>query len=50
MVPLVEEVKRLGKIVCVAFFLEGKGLHPELKLSADRFCDLTPYFKGSWGG
>jgi uncharacterized LabA/DUF88 family protein len=39
--PLVEEVKRLGKIVHVEFFGESYGLNLKLKLVADRFIDLT---------
>jgi hypothetical protein len=39
-VPLVEEVKRLGKRVHVHFF--GGHAHPELKLVADAFEDITP--------
>jgi uncharacterized LabA/DUF88 family protein len=39
-VPLVEEVKRQGRNVFVAFFKEN-GLSPELLLAADDFLDLT---------
>ncbi len=43
--PLVTEVKRLGRFVCVAFFQEpGLGLNPALRLAADDFMDLTPTF------
>jgi hypothetical protein len=47
-VPLVEEVKRLGKRVHVAFF-DCDGLSPQLKLAADRFNDLTSLFNRKWG-
>lgn len=39
-VPLVQEVKRLGRNVFLAFFKEN-GLNPELHLEADDFLDLT---------
>lgn len=39
-VPLVKEVKSLGKVAYVAFF-EREGLNPALKIEADRFTDLT---------
>jgi len=38
-VPLVQEVKRLGKIVCVAFF-EKSGLNPALMQESDIFIPL----------
>jgi uncharacterized LabA/DUF88 family protein len=48
-VPLVEEVKRLGKVVHVAFFGEkGRGLSPELRLASDRFWELEYAFAASW--
>ena len=48
-VPLVEEVKRLGKVVHVAFFSEGRhGLSPELRLASDRFWKLEYAFSGAW--
>jgi len=48
-VPLVEEVKRLGKVVHVAFFEgEGCGLSPELRLASDNFWHLNEFFLGSW--
>lgn len=37
--PVIEEVKRLGKLVYVWFFEDG--LHPSVKLAADHFTDLT---------
>lgn len=37
-VPLVEEVKRLGKRVVIRFFEEST--HPELKLAVDHFEDI----------
>jgi len=48
-VPLVEEVKRLGKTVHVIFFGEkGRGLNPELRLASDRFWELEQAFAASW--
>jgi uncharacterized LabA/DUF88 family protein len=49
-VPLVEEVKRLGKIVYVAFF-RGKelGLNPELRIASDVFWPLDDTFAYKWG-
>ena len=44
--PLVEEVKREGKIVNLAFF--SHGLSPALRLSADTLYDLTGYFQERW--
>jgi hypothetical protein len=44
-VPLVEEVKRLGKLVWVWFLADEKyGLNPALKLAADHFMDMTNEF------
>jgi len=49
-VPLVEEVKRRGKIVYVAFFGGGPemGLSPELRLVADRFFQLNAQVSATW--
>jgi uncharacterized LabA/DUF88 family protein len=48
-IPLVEEVKRRGKRVFLAFFSgEGLGLSEDLKLAADSFVDLTDGFLGLW--
>jgi uncharacterized LabA/DUF88 family protein len=46
-VPLVDEVKRLGKIVCVAAF-SSSGLSLALRLSSDAFVDLEAPFKDRW--
>lgn len=46
-VPLVEEVKRLGKLVYVWFFAQ-EGLNPALRLAADRFFDLSEGFLATW--
>ena len=48
-VPLVEEVKRLGKIVCVVFFQEIDGLNPDLKMVSDFMLPVDSAFKASWG-
>jgi uncharacterized LabA/DUF88 family protein len=48
-VPLVEEVKRLGKVVYVAFFRgEGLGLSPELRLASDMFLEMDGFFAERW--
>jgi uncharacterized LabA/DUF88 family protein len=46
-VPLVEEVKSLGKQVIISFFKEY-GLSPSLRRAADAYYDLTPYFVKQW--
>jgi hypothetical protein len=46
-VPLVTEVKRFGRIVCVAFF-ESDGLHAALRLAADHFLPLDSVFDQVW--
>jgi len=48
-VPLVQEVKRLGKNVFVLFFQDmGLGLAKELRLIADRFVNLSDEFVHRW--
>lgn len=48
-VPLVEDVKRLGKQVFVMFFKgEGLGLSEELRRSADGFFDFSSFFTQCW--
>jgi hypothetical protein len=46
-VPLVEDVKRLGKIVIVSFFDDG-GLNRDLRETADEYADLTEQFSTRW--
>lgn len=46
-VPLVEEVKRFGKVVHVVFF-GSHGLSPDLRRSADVFLDISDIFKAAW--
>lgn len=47
--PMVESVKRLGKLVIVAFFEEkGHGLSEDLKLAADCFISLDKDLKRSF--
>ena len=46
-VPLVEEVKRLGKVVHV-LFPEAYGLGDKLRLASDDFTDLTSEFTQRW--
>lgn len=45
-VPLVEEVKRLGKPVLLWFF--SNGLSPDLRRTCDEFHDLTSTFVTFW--
>lgn len=45
-VPLVQEVKRLGKIVDVAFF--GTVVHPALLIASDTFRALDKTFVAAW--
>jgi hypothetical protein len=47
-VPLIQEVKRVGKNVFVSFFGEGAGLAKEVRLVADRFSDFTAQFVTRW--
>jgi uncharacterized LabA/DUF88 family protein len=48
-VPLVTEVKRLGKLVFVVFFSTGElGLSPELRLASDTFFGLDDAFTSAW--
>ncbi len=47
-VPLVNEVKRLGKQVCVAFFGPEFGLNSELKLASDSFANIQKEFVLRW--
>ena len=46
-IPLVEEVKRLGKLVFGCFFGE-QGLNPEFRLTCDAFIDITLHFVEQW--
>lgn len=46
-VPLVSELKHLGKVIYVAFFA-ASGLSPELRLAADGFFELEPFFFDQW--
>jgi uncharacterized LabA/DUF88 family protein len=46
-IPVVEELKRLSKLVYVWFFAQ-EGLHPDLRLAAEYFKDLTEDLVGSW--
>ena len=47
-IPLIEEVKRLGKQIFVAFI--SQGLSPELPLVADAFIDVTSMLNSTWLG
>ena len=46
-VPLVEEVKRIGKVVYISFF-RGSGLNNELALASDTFMYVDEFFLGKW--
>jgi uncharacterized LabA/DUF88 family protein len=46
-VPLVDEVKRLGKVVYVEFFRQS-GLSNNLRLAADRFFEMDEFFLHQW--
>ena len=48
-VPLVDEIKRRGKNIYIAFFAgTGLGLSPELRLRADGFHALEADFEATW--
>jgi uncharacterized LabA/DUF88 family protein len=48
-VPVIEELKRMGRTVYVAFFTEDQaGLNEELRLCCDKFFTLSPVFVKSW--
>ena len=46
-VPLIDEVKRQGRVVVVAFF-ERDGLNPDLRLEADHFVSLDRVVFDAW--
>ena len=46
-VPLVMELKRLGKVVSVAFF-SNSGMSPDLRLASDNFYELEAVFIEAW--
>lgn len=46
-IPLVEEVKRLGKLVYVTFF-DDENLSEEFKMAVDRFFDLSELLVQTW--
>jgi uncharacterized LabA/DUF88 family protein len=46
-IPLIEEVKRIGKRVHLWFF-DAPGLNPRLKQSADAYYDLWTSFERAW--
>ena len=45
--PVITEVKRMGRVVCLAFFSQF-GLSAKLKISCDGFWDIGPQFKQAW--
>jgi hypothetical protein len=48
-VPVVREVQRLGKVVCLIFFEHSAaGLNQDLRLASDRFFDMTKDFCDKW--
>jgi hypothetical protein len=46
-VPLVEEIKRIGKVVYISFF-RGSGLNNELALASDTCLYIDKFFLGKW--
>ncbi len=46
-VPVVNEVKRLGKVVYVSTFA-GSSLSEDLRLASDMFFDVEPFFCDQW--
>ncbi len=47
--PVISEVKRLGKRVCLMGFTEaGANISLDLKLSADYFIPVDPFFLANW--
>lgn len=46
-VPLVEAVKRLGKVVYLVFF-KRTGLSDDLWMAADAFFEMEPFFNDCW--
>jgi uncharacterized LabA/DUF88 family protein len=49
-VPLVNEVKRCGRLVIVAFLESVDGLSEELKFAADTFIALDALLEQAWAG
>lgn len=47
-VPLVEEVKRQGRRVVIAFLGPADGLSDELRLAGDRYLNLAPFIERRW--
>jgi len=45
--PLLEEIKRIGKVACVCFF-SSEGLNSELRLAADHFLPIDMAFVEAW--
>ena len=45
-VPLVDEVKRIGRRVVIAFF--SRGMSPELRRHSDLFFNLDDHLTGAW--
>jgi uncharacterized LabA/DUF88 family protein len=46
-IPLLEEVKRRGKVVLGSFFSE-EGLNPEFPLACDAFFPIDEIFEARW--
>jgi hypothetical protein len=49
-IPLINEVKHLGKLVYIAFFSVSNGLNPDLRLASDMFHDIEKDFLKYWQG
>lgn len=46
-IPVIEEIRRMGKVVYLAFF-NGDWIKDKLKVSCDSFVDITPTFIANW--
>ena len=47
--PIVNEVKRMGKLVYIIFFHgEGSGLSRKLHISSDQFFNISDSFEDAW--
>ena len=46
-IPLISEVKRLGKVVYLLSFSQS-GLNSDLKLASDRYFEMEPFFYDCW--
>ena len=48
-IPLISEIKRLGKVIYLVFFLEkAYGMNPDLLLSSDQNFEVGKSFLEAW--